>query len=128
MSGRTILLVEDEILIRTSMAEVLRDAGYDVTEACGGDEALGALAMREFDMLLTDVKMPGSIDGLELAARWRQLFPARPVLISSAHVAADRLHEADRLLTKPFADSELLAAVGQTIGSVRQLHTADMSY
>lgn len=128
MSGRTILLVEDEILIRTGLADVLHDAGYDVTEACDGDEALDALAVRDFAMLLTDVKMPGSIDGLELAARWRQLFPARPVLICSAHVAGDRLHEADRLLTKPFAESELLAAVGQLIGNARQIQTADMSY
>ena len=128
MSGRTILLVEDEILIRTVLADVLREAGYHVTEACDGDEGLEILAAREFDLLLTDVKMPGSIDGLELAACWRQRFPGRPVLISSAYVRADGLHLADGLLTKPFSDAELLAAVGQLIGLARQIQSADMSF
>jgi CheY-like chemotaxis protein len=116
MNARTILLVEDELLIRTIMADVLRDAGYEATEAANGEDGLEILSDREFDLLITDVRMPGSVDGLQLAANWRKRFPNRPVLLSSAHVGAEQATLCDGLVRKPFSDAELIQAVERVVG------------
>jgi CheY-like chemotaxis protein len=67
----TILLVEDEPLIRMDIAAELRDHGFEVVEAARAMEAIGLLAGRSIPvaLLLTDVQMPGEMDGLDLA-RW----------------------------------------------------------
>lgn len=67
----TILVVDDEILIRLVIAEYLRDCGYKVIEAAHADEALLVLGQseRSIDVVFTDVEMPGSMDGFALA-RW----------------------------------------------------------
>jgi CheY-like chemotaxis protein len=58
-----ILLVEDEFLVRDTIAEDLRDRGYTVIEAVSGDEALPICAAGEFDVLLTDIRMPARSTG-----------------------------------------------------------------
>ena len=64
-----VLIVEDEILIRMLLCETLRLAGYVVIEAANAEEAVVVLhASLDPDILITDVKMPGAIDGFELAA------------------------------------------------------------
>lgn len=64
----TVLVVEDDVLIRLSVADALRSAGLDVIEAATGDEALTVLASSAtVDLVFTDIQMPGSTDGLELA-------------------------------------------------------------
>lgn len=76
-----ILLVEDEAEIRHMLAEVLADAGHQVIEAGTGDAA--ALLLEEnpgFDVLVTDINMPGRLDGIELARRFRMLHSHRPIL------------------------------------------------
>jgi CheY-like chemotaxis protein len=76
--------VDDEAIVRFVTAEALRDQGFDVTEACSSAEAL-ALFKRpdDFDILFTDVAMPGDIDGVELASMIRHLDPDIPILIAS---------------------------------------------
>ena len=72
-----VLLVEDELLVRMTAADELEEAGFQVLEAANADVALTVLEARsdEVHVLFTDVHMPGSIDGMELAeqvhARWR---------------------------------------------------------
>jgi CheY-like chemotaxis protein len=73
-----ILTVEDETLIRDYLTGVLEDAGYQVISAANADEAIEILESRsDIRVLITDVTMPGSMDGLPLAAavrdRWRRL-------------------------------------------------------
>ena len=72
----TVLLVEDELLVRELASEDLGDAGFEVTAASDGDEALGYLREgRRFDLLFTDIRMPGATDGWQLAREARQLLP-----------------------------------------------------
>ena len=76
-----ILLVEDEAEIRLMLAEVLTDAGHAVVEADSGDAAALLLQNREdFDALVTDITMPGRLDGIGLAKRFRELHSSRPIL------------------------------------------------
>jgi CheY-like chemotaxis protein len=79
-----VLLVEDEGLIRLVIAEILRDEGFDVMEARNGDEAASALDRVDgFDVLFTDVQMPGKLDGIDVAVYARNRDPTIPVLIVS---------------------------------------------
>ncbi len=61
-----ILLVEDEPLILLDVDFQLREAGHDVVSACNADRAIEVLAGRQVDVVLTDIDMPGSMDGLRL--------------------------------------------------------------
>ena len=81
---QTVLVVEDEILIRSAIAGVLRDEGVCVIEAMNADEALCVLQSAAVDLVLTDVTMPGLMDGLDLAERIKATRPALPVVIASA--------------------------------------------
>ena len=76
-----ILLVEDEADIRLMLAEVLADAGHKIVEADTGDAAALLLEKRsDFDALVTDINMPGQLDGIGLAKRFRTLHSHRPIL------------------------------------------------
>lgn len=71
-----VLIAEDDFLIRMSVVEDMRDADFHVFEASSAEEALGLLkAHPEIDTLFTDIDMPGSMDGLELAKAVRELRP-----------------------------------------------------
>jgi CheY-like chemotaxis protein len=116
-----VLLVEDEPLLREMMAEVLTDAGYEVTATCTGDEAAILIADGQgVDVLLTDVSMPGQIDGLGLAALAREVRPGLPVVLISGRpeneVAANRLGGPMAFLSKPYRLEALLDAVGRVMG------------
>ena len=82
---KSILVVEDEVLIRADLADQLRDNGYIVIEAAGGAEALNVLHSEiTLDLVITDRRMPGPIDGLELARQIRAEFPFLKVIMVSA--------------------------------------------
>ena len=103
-----VLLVEDEVLIRELLAEVLRDAGLEVVEARDADDAIRLLAGHiRVDILLTDVQMPGKLDGVDLALKLRQADANMPVMIVSAytHRVMDRIKQlspAPLLASKPY--------------------------
>jgi two-component system cell cycle sensor histidine kinase/response regulator CckA len=113
----TILVVEDEDLVRRATARVLRKAGYQVLIASDGTEALALVATHEgtIDLLLSDVVMP-SISGTVLAARMLALRPKLRVLLVSGYTS-DAVVDPDapdpriRFLGKPFSDVTLAAAV-----------------
>ena len=111
-----VLVVEDEILIRMMVSESLRQAGCEVVEAASADEALEVLELSASpDVLVTDVKMPGSVDGLELASRVRKTLPGLKVVITSGHALAQNTFGlADAFLAKPFG-------LDQLVGQVRAL-------
>ena len=75
MAHAAVLLVDDERFARTVYADYLRGAGYEVEVAEGAESALVQLAYRRYDVLLTDVILPGSKDGLELLDSAKQLDP-----------------------------------------------------
>ncbi len=112
-----ILLVEDEGLIRMMTAEALQDEGFEVVEAFNGDEAVKLLDGPEhFDVLLTDVRMPGSLDGVEVALHARQRYPAIPIVVTSGYAAdlVARLSVLDPsavLIGKPYGIAKMVEAL-----------------
>ena len=110
---KCILVVEDELLVRLLLSDALRDEGYRVVEACNADEALAILDATPPDLIITDVRMPGSIDGLGLLALVREILPSLPVIITSGHLqAAQALAQGAALfVAKPFTVEVVLEAV-----------------
>jgi DNA-binding NtrC family response regulator len=88
-----ILIAEDEAAVRESVAEVLRDEGYQVTTAADGTAALAALETHDFDVILSDLRMPGA-DGLTLLRRAREVSPQTLVLLMTAHATVETAIEA----------------------------------
>ena len=112
-----ILVVEDEVLIRMATADFLRDEGYDVLEGANGEEALIVIGTDQpIHLLLSDIRMPGAIDGVRLAALARILRPRLPIVLMSSHPAQGADEHADYFLAKPFPESRLLGLVKKLIG------------
>lgn len=117
-----ILLVEDEGLVRLTLAETLEDAGYLVTEAISGDAAHILLQDHGFDLLLTDIQMPGSADGIAVAQRFHQLYPKSPVVFMTGRPdilsRMGQLSPGEALLRKPFRAGEMLEALASMLRKV----------
>lgn len=120
MSNRSspkVLLVEDDETLRLVTSEALRDAGFEVIEAKTGDEAILLLVEPDdIDALLTDVRLPGTLDGIELAHETRKAFPEMPVVIASGY-AAQLMHRLRGLkpppafLAKPFSLDKMVTTI-----------------
>ena len=107
----TVLLVDDEDLVRASTADMLVDLGFEVVEARSGTEALARLATTgPFDLLVTDHLMPG-MTGVELARAAVGRQPGLPVLVVSGYSDAVGLAADLPRLEKPFRQADLLAAL-----------------
>jgi len=111
-----ILLVEDEFLIRLILSEALVEAGYDVSEAETGDEAMDMIETQEgFDMLVTDIQMPGATDGIALAAVIRARYPGIPVVYMTGRPdvmrGAGRLSTREAFIRKPYGPAEVLSTI-----------------
>lgn len=120
-SGRPrILVVDDEASIRDLLAKTLALAEYDVHVAPDGRSALERLRMIAYDLLITDLKMPG-MDGLALIREARRLKPDLPVIIITGYSTEASAIEAINLgvsgyLTKPFRVPRVLAAAAKALG------------
>src|SRR5690348_16312205 len=79
-----VLVVEDEMLIREMVVEALTDAGFEVLEAVNGEEALSFCDQGAPDVLVTNVCLPGRIDGWEITERCREGDPELPVIYATA--------------------------------------------
>jgi DNA-binding NtrC family response regulator len=107
----TILLVEDDELVRITTAELMRDLGYVVVESESAESAMLALTQNRIDVLVTDIGLPGE-SGEVFAAEARAVRPGiRIVFVTGGHVVPDMSGDASApgLLRKPF-DRETLAA------------------
>jgi DNA-binding response OmpR family regulator len=111
MSGKRLLLVEDERSLRQCLAEFLSDHGFDVVEAEDGDHAVAMLD--NIDLLITDIDMPGSLDGNAIAARAKALHPGLPVIYASGRpeCVSNEIELNDIVLAKPAGPAKLTAAV-----------------
>jgi len=117
LDTQTVLVVEDEILIRFILADSLRDIGYQVLEAADGDEGLHILNSGQVvDLIVTDVRMPGDVDGMELTRRSKSLAPGRPVIVCSAHLYKSEAFPADEFLAKPYSIAALAEMIERLIG------------
>ena len=113
-NGHTILVVDDEPIIRMYVSAVLEDAGYSVLEAKDCEEALVLLATHtEIEVLMTDVRMPGRMDGLQLVQQTHDKRPAIcSIVVSGNATAADaRRAGANRFVAKPYTARALTDAV-----------------
>jgi CheY-like chemotaxis protein len=116
--GPLVLIVEDEQMLRMDAAEMIVAAGFEVIEAADADEALRILEGRtDVRALFTDVQMPGSIDGLELAQAVRKRWPPVALIVTSGHsdVSGDALPTGGRFLRKPYREYELAATLRELI-------------
>jgi two-component system, response regulator PdtaR len=111
----TLLIAEDEFIIRLTIAEFLRDEGYEVIEAANADEALDVLRSGiPIDLLFTDVRMPGSMDGCELAQRVRSEWPSTPVILTSGYsqsLLSARSASEDFVVPKPYRPQAVLTTI-----------------
>jgi CheY-like chemotaxis protein len=121
----TILLADDEDLLREGVREILETADYEVIEARDGEEALAQFAVSNIDLVITDVVMP-NMDGVDFVTRLRETFPDVPILtisggsrVVSARFGLDSalLSGANASLTKPFTAKQLLEKVQQLLAA-----------
>ena len=112
-----VLVVDDDIALRQTTAEILRAAGYEVAEAADGVHALQALRDRTVGVILLDLHMP-RLDGFELLRRLTAEDP--PVIVLSAHDPAEPLRNRDgvvhAVMSKPASPIEVLASVAALLG------------
>jgi CheY-like chemotaxis protein len=112
-----ILLVEDDVLVRFTTADILREAGFDVLEAVDSSEALALLTTgHPLDLVLTDIRMPGHMDGVQLASVIKNTRPNLPVALLSSHLESAE-HQADVFISKPYQPDRLVEVVKRLIGA-----------
>ena len=118
----SVLIVEDEFLIRLIVAEEFAAAGYDVQQAESGDSAATLIEhpQRAFSLLVTDIHMPGRLDGIGLARLMRGRHPGIPVIYTTGRPdalgAVEDLSGNDVVVAKPFTPSELLRVARRLLG------------
>lgn len=114
MPYRSILFVDDDVITQWTMTDVLTDAGFDVTSACRGIEAMAHIKQdAEFDVLLTEIDLPDGVSGLQLAQRWRQRLGPRPVIFMGMNgcIPLGQLGWHEIFVEKPFAPDRLLETI-----------------
>ncbi|UCD63438.1 MAG: response regulator [Candidatus Zixiibacteriota bacterium] len=123
MEQRSILVVDDELLIRDLLYDFFTEQGWDITIAESGEKALEILRNKEVDLLLTDLKMP-DMDGLALTDRVRASYPDMPVVIMTGYPSVDSAVSALRqkvadYIIKPFNINQLYKSVEEKISEKR---------
>lgn len=112
--GAMVLLVEDDVPVRTVIRQQLIDLDYAVLEANDGAEALALLEnIPDIALLLSDTVMPGSLSGPQLALRARQLRPHLPVLLMSGYAENEQWQQFGQILRKPFEREALAGALAR---------------
>jgi two-component system, response regulator PdtaR len=106
----TVLIVEDEPLVRLIGSDLLTDAGFHVIEACDSDEALQILDVRsDVEVVFTDVDMPGAMDGFALASEIERRWPQIGVLVTSGRRAPSQgTSRTSRFVAKPYSAGTLV--------------------
>lgn len=105
-----VLIVDDEFLVRTMAAEIMGEAGFEVVEAPNAEEGIRILERHpDIRVVMTDIEMPGSMDGLELARAIRLRWPCIHVIVTSGkwRPHADELPDRSHFMPKPYSPSEL---------------------
>jgi len=106
----SILLAEDELLVRLCIAQELRDVGYFVHEAADADEALSIVGKKNVALLITDIRMPGPLDGLELAKQVREAHPQTRIVLMSGNITR-KTEKYDGSFVKPVRISDLIVGI-----------------
>jgi two-component system, response regulator PdtaR len=109
-----VLTVEDEFLVSEYLGQVLTEAGYEVIATANADEAIAVLETRsDIRIVLTDINMPGSMNGLKLAAAVRGRWPPIKLIITTGNGVprGDQMPAGSQFLPKPHMPEQILAAV-----------------
>ena len=117
-----ILVVEDDPIIQNLIDDALSDGGFDVDIASTGEEAVILLAAgkKAYRALVTDINLPGKLDGWEVSRRAREIDADCPIVYVSGDSGADWASKGvpnSIMLTKPFAPAQLVTAVSQLLNS-----------
>ncbi len=114
---QAILLVEDEVMVRMTLADQLRRAGYAVIEAANAQEALQVLChTSHVNLLISDIRVPGAMSGLDLARTVRAQFPSLKVVLASGEPASLERVDHHGFFRKPYRMTDLLVHVKKLIG------------
>jgi CheY-like chemotaxis protein len=118
----TVLVVEDEMMVRMPIAEYLRDCGYNVLEAGDANEAIAAMDAEEaVSLVFSDIRMPGKMDGVGLAEWFRAHYPSVPVLLTSGYNGGRSLSAASipggRFIEKPYSQMQVERRIAALLGS-----------
>jgi two-component system, response regulator PdtaR len=109
-----ILVVDDEVLIRLAMTYIVEDAGYSAMEAANADEAITVLERHPgIVAVLTDINMPGTMDGLQLSHMIRDRWPLIGLVITSGRfiARAAQMPAGVHFIPKPYTPHEIIAAL-----------------
>ena len=122
----SVLVVDDEAAIRYSVSKTLQRVGYTVREAASGEEALDAARSQHFDVVLTDIRMPPGIDGVDLVRILKEIDPDMVVILMTAYPSLNTAVEALRLgahdyLIKPSSSQDIRASVARGVERARNL-------
>ena len=112
-----ILLVDDDNEVRAVTSDTIKEIGYQVVAVASAEDAVAKLTNERFDLLITDVAMPGT-NGVELARRARLIVPDMPVLFSSGYADVQMFGEElsdETVLKKPFRISEVAARIATSL-------------
>ena len=120
MANATILLVDDDEVLRHTLAAVLQEHGFGVTTAASVPEALKLISAGSYDVLLSDLHMPGKGDGLTVVSAMRHANPSAVTMLFSAFPEMDAaaqaiLVQADQILVKPMNIPALIEAIEQRL-------------
>jgi DNA-binding NtrC family response regulator len=115
-----VLLIEDDGSVAASLKKGLEAEGYDTATAARGDEGVVQATQGNFDVVITDLKLPG-LSGLDVVGQLCKLKPMLPVILITAFGTIQSSAEANRLgvfacLQKPFEMTELLGLVSEAVG------------
>jgi nitrogen regulation protein NR(I) len=123
MKKTHVLLIEDDVREASSLERLLQTEGYQVTLAHRGDEGLQRALQEDFDVVVTDLRLPG-VDGLEVVRRLHAAKPRLPIVLMTAYGTTDNTIEATKhgafeYLSKPFKMDEFLALTARAATSAR---------
>jgi DNA-binding NtrC family response regulator len=113
-----VLVVDDEVEVALALQGMLQESGYGVRTAVGAEEALEALRTRRPNVVLTDVTMPGTMDGVALAREIRKLHPGLPVVLITGNPTVVAQSSEFPLLQKPIVSRDLHVALQRHLAPV----------
>lgn len=120
LQTRTVLVVEDEDLVRDMIVCELADAGYAVIEAGTAEEGRDVLDTQPVAALFTDIRLPGKMDGWQLAEQARALNPRLPIIYATGFsVEAPRMVPGGVFLRKPYLPSTVIEALERLLDTDR---------
>jgi CheY-like chemotaxis protein len=116
--SHTVLVVDDEAMVRMPIAEFLRDCGYAVVEASDAAEAIAAIDNEPVELVFSDIRMPGQMDGLGLARWVRCNHPEIPVILTSGYTGARNAPDSIpgvRFIEKPYSQANVAQRIAALI-------------